>query len=109
MAPRKAPSAEKAVSTDPIDVTADLDIVSDAPAGAPAASGGSGPVGGRTAPVPGTPQGYAAWVVPAPVALAVAPVGSSGYYTGIKVGVDTKADQSASWLGTDGPRAAWPN
>jgi hypothetical protein len=48
-------------------------------------------------------------VVPAPVAAAVAPVGSSGYYTGIQVGVDPKAAPFAAWLGTDAPSASWPN
>jgi hypothetical protein len=87
----------------------------DVPAGAGAPSGGVGggaPASGRAgggASAAGTPHGHAAWVVPAPVPLATAPVGSSGYYMGIKVGVDTKTGPFASWLGTAGPRPNWPN
>ena len=80
-----------------------------APAAAPApapAAGGTTPGGALNA---GDPTGYAAWVVPAPVAAAVAPVGSSGYYTGIQVGVDPKAAPYAAWLGTDSPSPTWPN
>jgi hypothetical protein len=78
-----------------------------APAAAPApAPAATTPGGGLNA---GDPTGYAAWVVPAPVAAAVAPVGSSGYYTGIQVGVDPKAAPFAAWLGTDAPSASWPN
>jgi len=90
----------------PDDVTVIIpDEMEAAPAPAPAPAATT-PGGGLNA---GDPTGYAAWVVPAPVAAAVAPVGSSGYYMGIKVGVDTKTGPFAGWLGTAGPRPNWPN
>jgi len=83
-----------------------------APAPAPAAAPAPAPAAGGTTPGgalnAGDPTGYAAWVVPAPVAAAVAPVGSSGYYMGIQAGVDPKAAPYAAWLGTDAPSASWP-
>jgi hypothetical protein len=73
-----------------------------APAPAPAATT---PGGGLNA---GDPTGYAAWVVPAPAALATAAVGSAGYYVGIRQGVEDRAAPFAAWLGTDAPKASWP-
>jgi hypothetical protein len=129
MATRKTAAAKVAatVSPEPVDqadggAVDDVTVITtdepdDVPAGAGAPSGGVGPVGGGApasgraggASAAGTPHGHAAWVVPAPVPLAVAPAGSSGYYMGIKVGVDTKTGPFAGWLGTDGPRPNWPN
>jgi hypothetical protein len=77
-----------------------------APAPAAPAPAATTPGGALNA---GDPTGYATWVVPAPAALATAPVGSSGYYMDIKVGVDTKTGPFAGWLGTAGPRPNWPN
>ena len=38
---------------------------------------------------------FATTVVPAPAAASPAPVGSSGYYLGIQLGVETKAQHDA--------------
>jgi hypothetical protein len=78
-----------------------------APAAAPApAPAATTPGGALNA---GDPTGYAAWVVPAPAPLATAAVGSSGYYMGIRAGVETRTAPFAAWLGTDAPSASWPN
>jgi hypothetical protein len=77
-----------------------------APAPAPAAGGGTTPGGALNA---GDPTGYAAWVVPAPAALATAAVGTPGYFMGIRQGVENRTAPFAAWLGTDAPSASWPN
>ena len=128
MATRKTAAAKVAatVSPEPVDqadggAVDDVTVITtdepdDVPAGAGAPSGGVGPVGGGApasgraggASAAGTPQGYAAWVVPAPAPLATAAVGSAGYYVGIRQGVEDRAAPFAAWLGTDAPKASWP-
>lgn len=99
----------------PVDVTVDIpDVLDDAPA-APAAAGGgagggtppAGPVAAPRAAGDAYSSSYGTWVVPAPAAAATAPVGSSGYFMGIRTGVDTTPGVYAM-LGTSAPRAGWP-
>ena len=66
----------------------------------PSAGGGAPAVGGGGAPAVAAPSAvtapvnkpsFATTVVPAPAAATAAPKGSSGYYLGIQLGVETKA------------------
>ena len=76
----------------------ELDAAPATPAPAPAAAGGSAAVYASS---------YGTWVVPAPAAATDAPVGSSGFYMGIKLGVNTTPGVYAM-LGTTEPREGWP-
>ena len=92
---------EGAKSSAPTDVDVFVAEVADAD---PSAGGGAPAVGGGGAPAVAAPSAVAApvnkpsfatTVVPAPAAASAAPVGSSGYYLGIQLGVETKAQHDA--------------
>jgi len=92
---------EGAKSSAPTDVDVFVAEVADAD---PSAGGGAPAVGGGGAPAVAAPSAvtapvnkpsFATTVVPAPAAATAAPKGSSGYYLGIQLGVETKAQHDA--------------
>ena len=105
MAPRKKAETPKvAISPEPeanegakSSAPADVDVFVAEVADADPSAGGGAPVGGAPAvtAAPVNKPSFATTVVPAPAAATAAPKGSSGYYLGIQLGVETKAQHDA--------------
>jgi len=87
---------EGAKSSAPADVDVFVAEVADADPSAGGSAGGSPAVAAPSAvAAPVNKPSFATTVVPAPAAASAAPVGSSGYYLGIQLGVETKAQHDA--------------